>query len=174
MILPKPLVATILGLFLSIGVTPSTFGETTAKTIDFAKFLEISAEVQEARGERLMNTEAFLALAAKPGTLLLDTRSAAAFNAQHLAGAVNLNLSDLTTASLKRVLGDRERTVLIYCNNNFANDEDPFPSKAPAAALNIPTFITLWTYGYHNVYELGDLLDLEDPRLTFEGKQNPT
>lgn len=66
-------------------------------------------------------------------------------------------------------MGSRDRTVLIYCNNNFTGDQKPFPSKRPAVALNIPTFVSLWAYGYRNVYELSELLDPADPRLAFEG-----
>jgi hypothetical protein len=147
----------------------ATSAETTAKTIDFQSFLEISAEVQSVRESRLLPVETFLELAHQPDTILIDTRSGPAYASMHLAGAVHLNLSDLTEETLRRVLGDPSTRVLIYCNNNFSDGLVPFASKAPAAALNIPTFIALWTYGYQNVYELGDLLELRDPRLTFEG-----
>lgn len=141
----------------------------TAGAIDFGGFVEISTEVLRVREDRLLPLEQFLALAVKPDTLLLDTRSESAYGAKHLAGAVHLNFSDLTEDSLARTVGPRDRTVLIYCNNNFSDDQKPFPSKKPAAALNIPTFVSLWTYGYRNVYELGELLEQSDPRLTFEG-----
>ena len=36
-------------------------------------------------------------------------------------------------------------------------------------ALNIPTFINLYGYGYRNVYELKDRLNEDDSRLNFEG-----
>ncbi|MBZ0113188.1 MAG: rhodanese-like domain-containing protein [Thermoanaerobaculia bacterium] len=159
-------------LFLtSFLVTSFASAETTAKTIDFQSFLEVSAEVQSVREARLLPVEAFLELAQEPDTILIDTRSGPAYASMHLAGAVHLNLSDLTEQSLRRVIGDPSKTVLIYCNNNFSDGRAPFATKAPAAALNIPTFITLWTYGYQNVYELGDLLELSDPRLTFEGDE---
>jgi hypothetical protein len=163
------LIASIALIALIVSPASIAVAETTAKTIDFQSFLEISAEVQSVREARLLPVEAFLELAQKPETILIDTRSGPAYASMHLAGAVHLNLSDLTEESLLRVIGSPSTTVLIYCNNNFSDGEVPFVSKAPAAALNIPTFITLWTYGYQNVYELGDLLELGDPRLTFEG-----
>lgn len=50
-------------------------------------------------------------------------------------------------------------------------------NKAPPLALNIPTFINLHGYGYTNVYELADQLDLNDSRLKLVGtgvtKQRP-
>jgi hypothetical protein len=36
-------------------------------------------------------------------------------------------------------------------------------------ALNIPTYVNLYGYGYHNVYELNELVNVNDPRITFEG-----
>ena len=142
---------------------------TTAETIDFDGFLEVADEVRRARQDRLLPLEEFLALAARPDTLLLDTRSESAYAAKRLAGAVHLSFSDLTEETLTRIVGPRDRTVLIYCNNNFSDDAPPFALKKVEAALNIPTFVSLWAYGYRNVWELGELLEQSDPRLVFEG-----
>lgn len=57
-------------------------------------------------------------------------------------------------------VSEKDARILIYCNNNFENDEDAFPSKLPSASLNVPTYISLFSYGYRNVYELGPLLDV--------------
>lgn len=44
------------------------------------------------------------------------------------------------------------------------------PTEQPITlALNIPTFINLYGYGRRNVYELGELVYLTDPRLQLEG-----
>lgn len=142
-------------------------------SIDAAAFLEVAGEAMTEREGRLLSIEDFLVLSQRPEAVLLDTRSAAAFEQMHLAGAVHLNFSDLTSESLQRVIGDPDRPIYIYCNNNFTNDEQPFPTKLPPAALNLPTFATLWAYGYRNLFELGDLLELEDARLRFEGSAVP-
>jgi hypothetical protein len=36
-------------------------------------------------------------------------------------------------------------------------------------ALNIPTYVNLYGYGYQNVYELNELVNVNDPRIIFEG-----
>ena len=36
-------------------------------------------------------------------------------------------------------------------------------------ALNVPTYVTLYGYGYRNVYELDELVKVSDPRVSFEG-----
>ncbi len=42
-------------------------------------------------------------------------------------------------------------------------------AKPLMMALNIPTYINLYGYGYHNVYELHELVNVNDPRAVFEG-----
>ena len=36
-------------------------------------------------------------------------------------------------------------------------------------ALNIPTYINLYGYGYRNVYELHELVNVNDRKIAFEG-----
>ncbi len=43
------------------------------------------------------------------------------------------------------------------------------PAKELTLALNIPTFINLYGYGYKNVYELSELISVTFPRIIFEG-----
>ncbi len=42
-------------------------------------------------------------------------------------------------------------------------------AKVQSLALNIPTYINLYGYGYKNVYELEDMVDVNDLAVTFEG-----
>lgn len=43
------------------------------------------------------------------------------------------------------------------------------PAKELTLALNIPTFINLYGYGYTNVYELSEFISVFSPKLVFEG-----
>lgn len=43
------------------------------------------------------------------------------------------------------------------------------PAKELTLALNIPTFINLYGYGYKNVYELSEFISVFNSRLVFEG-----
>lgn len=93
----------------------------------------------------------------------------------------------------------KETRILIYCNNNFfdskaifvqpelllqdvafvtksvevvdfsLNEEKVAFDNSKSLALNIPTFINLYGYGYRNVYELKELVDVNDERIEFEG-----
>ena len=134
-----------------------------ATQVDIAGFLALSAEVARYRQARLIEREDFFALAAKEGVLLLDTRSAADFAAGHVEGAINLPFSEFTDEKLREVIGeDQQRIILIYCNNNFSDDTPPIMVKRRQLALNIPTFINLYGYGYKNIWELDGVIAVKD------------
>ncbi len=148
---------------------PLTAAEPANPQIDYEGFLLTATEARSMREARRVSEEEFLKMAAEPGTVVLDTRSHEKFERLHVRGAVHLNFSDITEESLRRLIPDKDTTVLIYCNNNFEGEPEIFPFKIAAAALNIPTFVTLHAYGYRNVHELGPLLDLESTRIPFAG-----
>lgn len=134
--------------------------------IDYAGFATLTRDVRALRAKRLLPFDKFQAMAAEKGALLLDARSKDAFARGHIAGAVNLPFTDFTAESLAAAIGpDRNRPILIYCNNNFSNHRTPVPLKAAPLALNIQTFINLVGYGYANVWELRDVVDFEDPKV---------
>ncbi len=135
--------------------------------VDYQGFAALTTELETYRQSRLVDFDRFQELAATPGVLILDTRSAAAFAAGHIKGAVNLPFSDFTDEKLAKVIGDTDRAILIYCNNNFSNNRAPVVTKRAPLALNIPTFINLYGYGYRNIYELNDVVDMDDPRVAF-------
>jgi phage shock protein E len=134
--------------------------------IDYAGFATLTRDVRALRAKRLLPFDRFQAMAGEKGALLLDARSKDAFARGHVAGAVNLPLTDFTAESLAAALGpDRDRPILIYCNNNFSNHRAPVPLKSAPLALNIQTFINLVGYGYANVWELRDVVDFDDPKV---------
>lgn len=133
--------------------------------IDAEGFLASAAEALAHRESRRIGERAFLRMMREPGTVVLDARSSEKFAELHIDGAINLNFSDITVDSLARLLPDRDARILIYCNNNFRNDESAFPTKLPSASLNLSTFSTLYDYGYRNVYELGPNIDANKTAL---------
>lgn len=139
----------------------------TAAQIDFQGFADLTGDVQSYRAERLVTLAEFQRMARDPGTIVLDARSADAYQAGHIGGAINLPFTDFTDESLRQALGDPQTRILIYCNNNFENDAPPVMLKRIELALNIQTFINLYGYGYRNVYELGDVVDFDDPAVNW-------
>jgi phage shock protein E len=134
--------------------------------IDYEGYTALTAEVAPVRRARLISLVEFNTRAAKSDVLLLDARSAQAFAEGHIAGAVNLPLPDFTAEALAEVIGpDQTREILIYCNNNFTNNRRPVVTKSVQLALNIQTFINLYGYGYRNVFELGEAIDMNDPKV---------
>ncbi len=135
--------------------------------IDYPGFAALVGNVDDYRAKRLIDVDTFLKYAADEDTIILDSRSADAFARGHMEGAVNLPFSDFTQEKLDKLLGDKSRRILIYCNNNFEDNIEPVPLKRVELALNIPTFINLYGYGYENIYELEDVISVEDQRIRF-------
>jgi phage shock protein E len=135
--------------------------------IDMPGYLQVSREAAEHRESRLVSEEEFIRMHRDPGTVVLDARSRDKFDELHVRGAISLPFSDIAIESLKAAIPDKGTRILIYCNNNFANAEGPFPAKIARASLNLSTYIALYSYGYRNVYELGPLIDLGQSKLEF-------
>jgi phage shock protein E len=140
--------------------------------IDMPGFLEVSRAAAEHREPRRVSEEEFIRMSREPGTVILDARSRDKFDELHVKGALSLPFPDIAIESLKAAIPDKSTRILIYCNNNFANAEGPFPAKIARASLNLSTYISLYSYGYRNVYELGPLIDLRASRLPFEGSSS--
>lgn len=141
--------------------------------IDYDKFASNVTDVAVVRERRRISEQEFLRMASDPVTVILDARSSEKFALLHVKGARNLSLPDITQEELARIIPSKRTRVLIYCNNNFINEPAAFPTKLPAASLNIHTFNVLHAYGYENVYELGPVLDARRSKLPLEGTAHP-
>lgn len=162
------------GLLAATAQEPhSTSFESTERSVDFPAFMVIAEEAMRYRQDRLVSLDTFRAMAAEDNTIILDTRSAKAFAVGHISGAINLTFSDFTELKLADKVPSRDTRILIYCNNNFADNAAPVPTKSPALALNVPTFINLYGYGYLDIYELGERMNLDDPRLGWVSDADP-
>ena len=137
--------------------------------IDMDGYLRTAQEAAAHRESHRLTEDEFIRMSREPGTIILDARSREKFDELHINGAINLSFPDITVESLNRVLPDRNARILIYCNNNFTGAEQAFPTKRITASLNLSTYISLYTYGYRNVYELGPLLDIKKTKLEFAG-----
>jgi len=158
---------TALLLALLIGTAQ---GALANPAIDMKGHLEVAREAAAHRQPRLVREDAFIRMSREPGTLVLDARSREKFDELHVKGAVSLPFSDIAIESLAATIPDKRTRILIYCNNNFANAEGPFPAKIARASLNLSTYIALYSYGYRNVYELGPVVDLRASKLEFASR----
>ncbi len=177
----------LLPLLVSSGLAQT--GEYPKAKVSFEDFKGLVAQVEAHRASRLVDLATFLDMSKRPGAIILDSRSDFRFERIHLKGARHLAFTDFTQENLAKVIPSSETTILIYCNNNFDGNPTDFatkvalprpPSGAAAGqfaaqskplmmALNIPTYINLYGYGYRNVYELNELVDVGDARVSFEG-----
>lgn len=150
-----------------------------ASKVDYDAFEKLVAEVKEHRRSRLIDLETFKKMAKEDKVIILDTRSDEMYKSKHVKGAIHLNFSDFTQDNLAAIIPSPDYKILIYCNNNFDDDQKYFATKSakPAftnrkditLALNIPTYINLYGYGYKNVYELSELISVFLPVIEFEG-----
>jgi len=152
--------------------------------VSFDDYEKLMDEVKEHRNSRLLELPEYLELAKEEGVIILDARSDAMYKSKHIKGAVHLDFTEFTQEELAKVIPSFDTKILIYCNNNFIDDKQNFPTKKSmpelkgikggsekeiTLALNIPTYLNLYGYGYKNVYELNELLSVNDTRIEFEG-----
>jgi hypothetical protein len=178
----KKIVFILLNLHSMVFAQPATF---LPAKVSFDDFKKLVLEVEPYRQERLISLDTFLLMSKEKNVVILDTRSDFRFKRKHIKGAIHLAFTDFTQDNLHKLIPDSSTRILIYCNNNFDDDEIDFaskmaiPQKAPAQfqaqakpimlALNIPTYINLYSYGYRNIYELAELVNVKDSRIHFEG-----
>jgi hypothetical protein len=157
--------AVIVLLAASMAISAQKTAEIPNPSIDMKGYLRFASEAAEHREKRRLTEEDFIKKSREAGVIVLDARSKQKYDELHIKGAINLSFPDITVESLAKMFPDKNATILIYCNNNFVNAEDAFPRKMATASLNISTYISLYTYGYRNVYELGPLLDVETTKI---------
>lgn len=159
------------GVLATVFAMPATAADTPNRLIDYDGFAKDTVSVGKLRAQRRVSEADFIRMAQEPNTVVLDARSDRMFRLLHVKGAKHLSLPDVTEAELAAVIPSKDTRVLIYCNNNFENEEQAFPTKAIRASLNIYTFNTLYAYGYRNVYELGPVIDIRKTQLPLEGEK---
>ena len=194
----KKILTVTLGLLLMCTSVAADSKNYPKPKVSFEDFRRLVSEVEPHRASRLVDFDTFLVMSKESGTIILDARSDFRFKRIHLKGAKHLSFTDFTQGNLGKVIPTFDTKILIYCNNNFEGNEIDFASKVAAPissqvaipppsstnaikrqmsdqarpvmmALNIPTYVNLYGYGYRNVYELYELVDVNDPRVTFEG-----
>ena len=168
--------------------------QTKKAFVDFNDLENLMTEVKPHREKRLIDLNEFSKKSLEKNTVILDTRSKEMYYKKHVKGAININFSDFTQDVLDdffQQYAGKNTQILIYCNNNFedklaGNLQDvyfiskvvkpDFPikekvqhEKPKTLALNIPTYLNLYGYGYKNVFELNELVDVNDERIAFEG-----
>lgn len=180
---------TVLFLFMFIMMSSTTEqinSEFKKAKVSYSDFETLVKKVKKHRKKRLISCKEFVKKSKIDDVVILDTRSKEMYDRKHIKGAIHLNFSDFTQDNLAKLIPDENTTILIYCNNNFSGDEINFASKialpkrkqrqiekektrAITLALNIPTYINLYGYGYQNVYELAELISIYDQRITYDG-----
>ncbi|MEH6537972.1 MAG: rhodanese-like domain-containing protein [Psychroserpens sp.] len=165
---------------LMFSTSENQLPESRKAKVSYSDFESLVKKVKRHRAKRLIDFNQFSEKSKREHVIILDTRSKEMYNKKHIKGAVHLNFSDFTQDNLAAIIPNKTTSVLIYCNNNFDGDQIHFATKSViikphendkeiTLALNIPTYINLYGYGYKNVYELSELITLFDQRIAYEG-----
>jgi hypothetical protein len=173
----------------SMKVTAAAKGK--GASCDSAGFLEAAAKAERLRVKRRISAETFARMAKEPGTIVLDARGQGDYQQLRVKGSVNLPYTAMAAESLRQLIPNPDTRILIYCRNNLVDYAPPggFPvepvktgkrklpyprefdppqiPKTYGAGLNIPTYITLYIYGYRNVWELDPAVDPNHSAIEF-------
>jgi hypothetical protein len=165
--------------------------------IDAEAFMNDTSSALALRQTRLLSETSFVLMSREPNTIVLDARSSERFRQAHMNSAINLPFTEFSIDALAKIIPNKNTRILIYCNNNI--DTEPniksilsptsstdtqlknvdidseamrtaFFGKSRASPLNLPTYASLYSYGYRNVYELGVAVDPLQTQLKFEGE----
>jgi hypothetical protein len=84
---------------------------------------------------------------------------------------VQPEILNIQTIQLQQKNGSTETVNIVDAtkNNEVKPGVEVIALQPITLALNIPTYVNLYGYGYRNVYELSELVNINDPRIVFEG-----
>ncbi len=105
-------------------------------------FLSAASAFAQARPKPISPAAARDLLASDKSVLLLDVRTREEYLEARIPGAVLLPYDAIDAASAARVVGPKDRTVVVYCRSG----------RRSAVAAS-----TLASLGYRNVYDLGGI-----------------
>jgi rhodanese-related sulfurtransferase len=74
--------------------------------------------------------------------ILIDVRTFEEFNDNHIEGAINIPVDEITKDRLKEITEDELDNIIVYCRSG---------NRSKTAAMKIIE------YGYTNVYDLGSI-----------------
>ena len=161
------------------------------RACDSESFIEFAKAAEVYRKDRRLTADQFVQMAKEPGTIILDARGKEAHQLLRIKGSKNLPYTSFSVENLKTIIPTAKTKVLIYCRNNIqtapkdkagaGKSGHPYPIalssdldlKIRSFGLNIPTFITLYGYGYENVWELDSVIDPNDSVIEFESASIP-
>ena len=150
------------GVFIAIGLCGSATAQSAEKGEKFARDMTPALQY---RSERLLDLDTFSQMNSEANTIILDTRSVEEFRSGHIEGAINMPLSQMTLLNLGDLIDDRETRILLFGNENIAEVADRSDFEISTIPMNLLTYVSLYRYGYEDIYELNESASMTDERL---------
>jgi hypothetical protein len=154
----NPMLILLVGQIIASAVPPGAQSQSAAGMPSSARrAIPPAEEFYQAAAQRPVQTLSALALGVwrKQGdVLLIDLRNPESYRQEHLPGAINLPLTDLTEKTIAKIAPKKSTRIVIYCDNSFA------PSRR--VALTTLGYAVLRTLGYEQSFVLEALWDSDE------------
>lgn len=133
--------------------------EDIGEPIGREEYLRRAIEIQFSQKQRTIGLTPFLDITQNSKPVILDIRGKEAYECSHIEGAININVSDITTRSLAKIIPSKETEVIIYCDMSFWTEEMWMSRRVALFDLTYPLIHVL---GYENLYSLRLQNPIED------------
>ena len=110
----------------------------------------------------VIDIEEFVKLREMNEVIIIDLRDARDYEAIHIKGAINLTANQITEEYLNKYIGDKNKTIIIYCDDSL----NAIPYLSRTISLTAICFPQLKMHGYHNI----KVLDTSSTRVVKNGK----
>lgn len=160
------------GLFITIGCYGSAQAQPAQQEHKAFAFTRDLGPALDHRLNRIVGLDSFVQMNSEANTVILDTRSREAFATGHIYGAVNIPLSEMSLLNIADAVHDRETRILIYGDENIAENSDYSDYEISNLPINLLTYISLHRYGYYELFELGEKTSYKDQRIDWADDQH--
>ena len=116
------------------------------KALSYLQYHQEAAKIDEKA--HTVNLDQFLDLMNKKNTVIVDLRTPAEYEYEHIKGAIQFG-ADISKEKLEKLIPAKDTTILLYCSYSLE------PTRMIALTnVSLPQFIL---QGYPNTYKLGPI-----------------
>lgn len=116
------------------------------KALNYLQYHQEAAKIDDKA--HTVNLDQFLDLMKKKHTVIVDLRSPAEYEHEHIQGAIQFG-ADISKEKLEKLIPAKDTTILLYCSFSLE------PTRMIALTnVSLPQFIL---QGYPNTYKLGPI-----------------
>jgi len=116
------------------------------KALSYLQYHQEAAKIDDKA--HTVDLDRFLALRKQKNTVVLDLRTPAEYEHEHIEGAIPFG-ADISKEKLEKLIPSKDTTILLYCTDSL------YPTRTIAlTTVSLPQFIL---QGYPNTYKLAPI-----------------